>query len=144
MACPAETTFTILDVHTRLGNSLSPLNGFTDSHRTFRKPTEMGDQVQVDVVPPAEERVVEPEDFTPTDYLVLVLRRDGGSCICGSWHFVSAICGHVYRVHDQKCGAKSAGRGNRSAYCPQTSGRILHSNVKVNAPCPAAVCQPQD
>ena len=101
----------------------------------------MADDAQVDVVPPAGEVIVEVAEFVPTNYVVPVLRADGGSCICGCWHFLSSVCGHSYRVHDQKCGVSSIGRGNRSAYCPQTSGRILYSNVKVNAPCPAALCQ---
>lgn len=104
----------------------------------------MANVAQIDVVPEADLVFVEADGFVPTAHLVEVLRADGGACICGTWFFMSSTCGHPYRIHDQKCGAKSAGRGNRSAYCPQTSGRILYSNVKVNANCVAASCQAQE
>jgi SWIM zinc finger len=103
----------------------------------------MADEAQVDIVPQADVVIVEAADFKPTNYTVDVLRADGGSCECGAWQFLSSVCGHVYKHHDVKCGAKSVGKSNRSAFCPKTSGRILFSNVKVNAPCPAAVCQAQ-
>jgi hypothetical protein len=105
----------------------------------------MADQAQVDIVPQADVVIVEAADFKPANYTVDVLRADGGSCECSAWQFLSSMCGHVYKHHDVKCGAKSVGKSNRSAFCPKTSGRILFSNVKVNvnAPCPAAVCQVQ-
>lgn len=103
----------------------------------------MADEPQVDIVPQANVVIVDAADFKPTNYTVDVLRADGGSCECGAWQFLSSVCGHVYKHHDVKCGAKSVGKSNRSAFYPKTSGRILFSNVKVNAPCPAAVCQAQ-
>jgi hypothetical protein len=92
---------------------------------------------QVDLVPQAEEVVVE-ANFVPSQHLVDVLRRDRGSCCCGLWHFYSAVCGHLYQEHQSKCGAKRTGKGIKSAFCPKTSSRVL---IKVNAPCPSLACR---
>jgi len=102
----------------------------------------MAEQAErVDVVPQADEVIIEAEDFTPSRHLVDVLRHDGGSCHCGVWHFYSARCGHIYQEHQAKCGAKRTGRGTKTAFCPKTPNRILISNVKIDAPCPSAACQ---
>lgn len=96
---------------------------------------------QVDTVPDAAVEIVEAADFVPSNHLVDVLRQDGGSCHCGQWYFYSQTCSHVYQVFEAKCGRKRTGKGVRTAFCPQTSTRILTSKVKVNAPCPDAACQ---
>jgi hypothetical protein len=99
------------------------------------------DIARVDVIPDAPIEVVEPEEFVPRNYLVHVLRADGGSCVCGIWHFYSATCGHLHTSHGGKCGRKRTGKGTRSAFCSKTSTRILISNVQVNENCPSAGCQ---
>src|SRR2546430_12245268 len=64
-------------------------------------PTPMA--AQVSRVPPAAEQLLDPEDFVPSDFID-ILREDSGSCRCGSWHFYSSTCSHLYQTHPLKCG----------------------------------------
>lgn len=100
----------------------------------------MADIAQVNVVPEADEQVVEVDDFVPSDLVVDVLREDGGSCHCGLWQFYSNTCGHLYQNYASKCGRQRTGSGVNSAFCPKTSTRTLISKVKVNANCPSRSC----
>jgi hypothetical protein len=98
---------------------------------------------QVDVVPAADIQILEVAEFLPHACVVPVLREDGESCVCGSWQFYSAMCGHVYQSFDEKCGANRNKKNTRTIFCPKTASRILISNVQVNAPCPYPLCQAQ-
>jgi hypothetical protein len=98
-------------------------------------------ELQVDIVPPAEVEVVELEDFLPLRCIVPVLRADGESCACGLWQFYSAVCGHLYQTFDARCGATKNKKNTRTLFCPKTASRALISNIQVNAPCSYPVCQ---
>lgn len=98
---------------------------------------------QVDVVPPADIEVIEPEAFLPIECVVPVLREDGESCACGVWQFYSAVCGHVYQTYEAKCGATRNKKNTRTIYCPKTARRGLISNIQINAPCHYPLCQNQ-
>jgi len=59
---------------------------------------------EVDVVPPAEVKVIELLDFLPLRCIIPVW-ADGESCACGLWQFYSAVCGHLFQTFDARCGA---------------------------------------
>ena len=66
-------------------------------------------EARVDLVPQADEVVIEVDEFAPSRHLIDILQHDGGSCYCDVWHFYSVQCNHVYQEYQGKCGAKRTG-----------------------------------